>query len=233
MPYRDDQAALETRRDELRSALEDATRRAEALEGAAAEKERLARELASVDARLARSTARRLPLLERVSVASPCTQSWDAMVGDDRARFCDACAKNVFNLSAMTSAEAEALLVEHGEKLCVRLYRRKDGTVLTADCPVGVRKKRVRRVVALVAGAGAMAGGAMSLFARQGRVTMGDVAMTQDPPTMGVMVPVPPTATAEPAPAVMGSAVVEAPAAPTQTARPGMRMGGVRMKSPR
>jgi hypothetical protein len=31
--------------------------------------------------------------------------------------------------------------------MCVRFYQRKDGTLLTADCPVGVRRKRLRQRV--------------------------------------------------------------------------------------
>ena len=43
----------------------------------------------------------------------------------------------------MTRADAEALLAERVDGVCVRFYRRFDGTILTADCPVGV-KARVR-----------------------------------------------------------------------------------------
>ncbi|ATQ78059.1 hypothetical protein CR152_28785 [Massilia violaceinigra] len=72
--------------------------------------------------------------LQRVDIASPCTASWDKMAGDDRVRHCKDCNKNVFNLSAMPQADAAALLAEnhHGE-LCVRFYRRQDGTVMTSD----------------------------------------------------------------------------------------------------
>jgi len=66
------------------------------------------------------------------------------MSGDDRVRHCAACDKQVYNFAAMTGAEAEALIRKHEGRLCGRLYRRADGTVLTADCPVGrgiVRRK--------------------------------------------------------------------------------------------
>jgi hypothetical protein len=140
MPYRDDQPALEARREELRRELDDVTREADALADAVAEKARLTRELAAIEAKLARSGSPKLPLLDRITIASPCSASWDDMVGDDRVRFCGKCEKNVYNLSSMESAEAEALLREHEGNVCVRLYRRQDGTVLTSDCPVGVRK---------------------------------------------------------------------------------------------
>ena len=72
--------------------------------------------------------------LEVISIPEPCPEPWANMRGDDRVRFCGICSKNVFNLSAMKRAEAEALLEEHAYQLCVQLYRRADGTVVTADC---------------------------------------------------------------------------------------------------
>ena len=44
---------------------------------------------------------------------------------------------NVYNLSAMSKTEAEKLFLNSEGRLCVRFYRRADGTVLTKDCPVG------------------------------------------------------------------------------------------------
>ena len=90
-----------------------------------------------------------LPILDQVSVASPCHVAWESMHGDDRTRFCDSCSKRVYNLSGMTRADAEALVVSCEGKICIRFFRRHDGTMLTADCPVGLA--RVRRRMALVA----------------------------------------------------------------------------------
>jgi hypothetical protein len=70
------------------------------------------------------------------------------MVGDERVRVCNGCEKQVFNLSEMTRAEAEALLATRGIKPCVRFYRRADGTILTADCAPGARRSRRLAVVA-------------------------------------------------------------------------------------
>jgi hypothetical protein len=91
-------------------------------------------------------------LLGRVRVASPCPASWDAMEGDDRTRFCRECSLNVYDLSALTRAEAESLVARAEGRLCARFYRRADGTILTADCPVGLRavRRRVRRTAAAV-----------------------------------------------------------------------------------
>lgn len=86
-------------------------------------------------------------ILNHVRVASPCNARWEDMTGDDRSRFCQRCQKHVFNLSAMTQAEAEAFVRETEGKFCGRFHRRHDGRMLTADCPTGrrIRRDRVAR----------------------------------------------------------------------------------------
>jgi hypothetical protein len=73
--------------------------------------------------------------LDDISIANPCEASWEQMRGDDRVRYCGACRLNVYNLSSMSWDEADALIRQKEGLLCVRLYRRADGTVLTRDCP--------------------------------------------------------------------------------------------------
>lgn len=82
--------------------------------------------------------------LESLRVASPCSASWDDMPGDDAVRYCGVCQLNVYNLSGMTRAEAETLINGSGGRLCVQLFRRADGTIMTADCPTGLRTIRRR-----------------------------------------------------------------------------------------
>jgi hypothetical protein len=94
-------------------------------------------------------------LLDRVRVAAPCAADWTEMRGDERVRFCERCSLNVYNLSAMTRREAERVVVRSEGRLCVRFYRRADGTILTRNCPVGLRalKRRVSRVASAAAAA--------------------------------------------------------------------------------
>jgi hypothetical protein len=92
-------------------------------------------------------------------VASPCSADWEEMVGDDRVRYCSQCRLNVYNFAAMSEREVKELVATHEGRLCGRLYRRADGTMLTRDCPVGFRA--VVRRVSRVAGAALTA--AMSL----------------------------------------------------------------------
>ena len=82
--------------------------------------------------------------LEDLNIATPCHANWQEMDGDERSRFCSICKLNVYNLTDMTRRDAEALVNEREGRLCVRFYQRRDGLVLTEDCPVGLRMKRNR-----------------------------------------------------------------------------------------
>ncbi|HVF66857.1 MAG TPA: carboxypeptidase-like regulatory domain-containing protein [Pyrinomonadaceae bacterium] len=83
-------------------------------------------------------------VLGRLRVASPCGVGWDSMEGDGRVRFCRLCSLDVYDFSGMTRAEVGALVTKTEGRLCGRLTRRADGTVLTKDCPVGLRAVRLR-----------------------------------------------------------------------------------------
>ncbi len=94
--------------------------------------------------------------LEVLDVREPCPENWSEMRGDDKVRFCRVCAKNVFDLSRMTHDEASSLLEGSPERLCVRFYRRADGTVATIDC-APVRFAAMRRLARrTLSGAAAM-----------------------------------------------------------------------------
>lgn len=122
--------------------------------------------------------------LTNLKVAKPCSESWEEMYGTDRKRMCGKCELNVYNLSAMTRAEAEKLIINTEGRLCARFYRRADGTVITKDCPVGLRaaRKQVRKfwsatvslVMALFAGIGIV-----SMTTREDTVVMGDISYEQ------------------------------------------------------
>ena len=120
--------------------------------------------------------------LDRVRVASPCKADWAQMIGTERVRFCGQCNLNVYNLSSMTKIQAESLIADTEGRLCVRFYRRTDGSILTRDCPVGLRA--IRRRLSYLAKAASAA--VLSFFAGLGVYK----AVTPAPmtPRMGVMV---------------------------------------------
>lgn len=82
-------------------------------------------------------------ILNRISIAAPCTASWEQMVGDDRERFCNQCSLNVYDISSMSTLEAEEFLSLRKEgRVCIQFYKRIDGTILTDNCPKGLKKLR-------------------------------------------------------------------------------------------
>lgn len=87
--------------------------------------------------------------LQDVTIALPCQADWNLMQGDEQVRFCGECQLNVYNLSGMSRDAAEALILNTEGRLCVRFFQRSDGTVITQDCPVGLRaiyKKKTTRL---------------------------------------------------------------------------------------
>lgn len=104
--------------------------------------------------------ARRSPL-DLIQIATPCAVSWDAMGGDDRTRHCGQCERQVYNIGGMSRAAAEDLIHTSEGRLCVRLYRRRDGTVMTSDCPVGIwawRRKLAAACLLMLGLSGAILG---------------------------------------------------------------------------
>ncbi len=213
-PYRSEADPLAERLQQAREELAH-------LDGVAARRKALQAEVIELERKIAEAET-----LEGVRIASPCTANWNAMLGDNRVRHCTSCDKDVFNVAGMTRSEATQLLRARSDAgVCIRMFRRADGTVLTADCPVGVEKKRVRRLVMIGAGAVASAASvAGGLWAWQEFVvseTLGGMApnrldlpsqsqfqsQTTGTPIMGTASP------------VMGSAFVPPPQPPTATVK--------------
>lgn len=71
-----------------------------------------------------------------IKIARPCKVSWDSMSGGATVRFCGYCDKHVYNASEMTQAELTRLISHTEGRVCLKLYKRQDGTVVTKDCPV-------------------------------------------------------------------------------------------------
>ena len=127
--------------------------------------------------------------LDHVTVAAPCPADWDQMSGNDRVRFCAQCNLNVYNLSALTKSEGESFIANHEGRLCVRFYRRADGSILTRNCPVGLQaiRRRVSGIAKAVCSSvlGFLAGiGVYSLAERafaEPKIIMGAVAIEPGP----------------------------------------------------
>lgn len=151
--------------------------------------------------------------LKNIKIAAPCSADWNAMVGNDRVRFCGQCQLNVYNLSGYTQPEAEQLIARNEGRLCVRYYRRADGSVLTQNCPTGLqaaRQKVSRWATAALSAVLSFVGGVGVSAAWRGTAAQQPTAYEapkkwpdfvplvrkkpEPPVLMGAMVPVHPTA---------------------------------------
>jgi hypothetical protein len=166
--------------------------------------------------------------LNNVKIASPCSADWNAMIGDDRTRFCGQCKLNVFNLSGMTCTEAESLIMNSEGRLCVRFYARPDGSVITQDCPVGWAriKKRAQLIVTAAASLvfsflGALGMNAMVTRGREFGSNLGIPVTTPTPtPLMGMPRPI----MGDVSEPLMGKIAASTPS-PTPTPQPQIKMG--------
>lgn len=129
--------------------------------------------------------------LHHIQIESPCTASWAAMRGNDRVRHCSDCNKDVFNLSAMAEAEAAELLAGNDGNLCVRFYRRQDGTVMTSDCSTSLRAATRRSLRKIPAAAGVALLAISASAAADQQLPLLAPEVVQAGPTMGAPPPPP------------------------------------------
>ena len=135
-------------------------------------------------------------IVDSLRIASPCEVPWSSMAGDDRMRHCAQCDCKVYN-AARLSAEEVVDLIQSSERMpCLQLWRRADGTVITTDCPVGRRRLRARRRVALAAGLTVV----LAACGRAGRVSLPTV--TGGPMIVDGCFPEPPNRKCAPDPQV-------------------------------
>lgn len=93
---------------------------------------------------------------KQLEIEEPCPMAWDGMDGTDQRRHCAECRRDVHDLSAMTAADAAALMND-GVHRCIRYAVDAEGRVLHRPPP-----KRSspwgRRLAVVVAGVGLVVG---------------------------------------------------------------------------
>src|SRR5918996_590672 len=91
--------------------------------------------------------------LDQIHIASPCPVSWQDMTGDQFVRSCNECERKVYNLSLLRRSDAERLLTETNGELCARIFVRRDGSIMTSDCPIALAalKHRLMRRLSAIA----------------------------------------------------------------------------------
>jgi hypothetical protein len=69
--------------------------------------------------------------MRALPIAKPCPESFETMRGNERVRHCDKCDKSVFDLSAGTEREAEAILesADKSGRICVRYAANSGGQI--------------------------------------------------------------------------------------------------------
>ena len=99
------------------------------------------------------------PNLNDMVINTPCRMDWNQMEGDERKRFCDRCQKSVYNIAEMSAADALEL-IGCGDRVCARIFRRADGTIVTSECPPerkgGLFQFSLSALVVLVTGSAAV-----------------------------------------------------------------------------
>ncbi len=150
-------------------------------------------------------TARRsfLSQVTGAPLARPCDVPWNTMSGGEQVRRCDACDREVWNLSAMTAREAEIRLLNAAALPCINYRLDADGQLISRLAPRGLPARK------LTLGAAAFVAGAL-LTPGHGTLTVGAIAAADDskPPQC------PPGgkhANPAPAPAAGGAAPTEPP----------------------
>lgn len=116
-------------------------------------------------------------ILDRVTVGFRCPMNWEEMAGGEGERFCSKCQKSVVDLSEMTIAEAEDFVREKGPEgtACVRLFRDREGQLVTKGCRSS--QENAKTILRKAAVGAAVAGG----------LSMAACAKQEPQPTMGVM----------------------------------------------
>ena len=154
-------------------------------------------------------------LLRQIKIAAPCSAKWEAMPGGERVRSCAQCSHKVYNLSAMSGDEAATLIRQAEGRVCVRLYRRADGSVMTQDCPTGLRATRLR-VTRAVAASFASVFSILGLFtlAERFRVKPAPTAITMGAVAVSPQTVITPMPEGTPAPTIEMGDVSIPPTAP-------------------
>jgi hypothetical protein len=111
---------------------------------------------------------RRLPLIES------CQEDWAEMRPEGRGRHCDACDRNVVDLSAMTEREARRVIEQARGRVCVRYAIDEDDEVMfRARTRGGLERLAVGVAVASMLSAPALADVAVTM---DGRATAAQMA---------------------------------------------------------
>lgn len=114
---------------------------------------------------------RRMPdPIDSIRHDAPCSVPWAMMAGDDRVRHCMSCDLNVYNFAELTRDEIREVIAQSNGRLCTRLRRRADGTLVTRS-----RSRLPRALTAALLGIAALASSCASkagLFTHSSKIAI-------------------------------------------------------------
>lgn len=80
--------------------------------------------------------------LETLQLVRPCPITLEELNPAERVNFCNNCNKKVYNLSVMSTNDAEKLLEKTDGQICKMFVRNNDGRIITDNCPGWLRPLR-------------------------------------------------------------------------------------------
>ena len=89
----------------------------------------------------------RRDFIQQLRIASPCSVEWDAMIGNDRVRFCEHCNLSVHHVDSLSRKQLRRLIARSNGRVCVNYTRSQTQPTLPILHKIG------RRTSALAAGA--------------------------------------------------------------------------------
>jgi Carboxypeptidase regulatory-like domain/Ankyrin repeats (3 copies)/Ankyrin repeats (many copies) len=89
----------------------------------------------------------RRDFIQQLHIASPCSVDWDAMIGNNRVRFCEHCRLSVHHVDSLSRKQLRRLLARSNGRVCVNYTRSQTQPTLPILHKIG------RRTSALAAGA--------------------------------------------------------------------------------
>lgn len=92
---------------------------------------------------------------DSIRIQNACPKKWGELVGSDAKRYCDACDLHVHNSEALTRVEAEALVREADERVCMRIVSDETGAPVFRDSRASLARRAANW--ALATGAGLLA----------------------------------------------------------------------------
>jgi hypothetical protein len=83
-------------------------------------------------------------VLDHCSIAAPCDGACGQADGNARVGLCQRCGMFLYDIAGLSANAAQALTANTEGPSNGRLFKRRDGKVMTRNCPVGLEALRAR-----------------------------------------------------------------------------------------